>query len=76
MHRTAIFGNAEPRSDEQVFVIDRLVRLRDYDGAGKQIRLPIPDGLELPGTIKLPPQPPHWVFNEDTTGFLGTRIEF
>jgi predicted metal-dependent enzyme (double-stranded beta helix superfamily) len=59
-----------------VFVIDRLVKLRDFDGEGREIPLPIPDQFEPPLTVKLPPQPLHSVRNEDTLAFHGTRIEF
>ena len=61
---------------QSVFVIDRLVKLRDFDGEGREIPLPIPDKFELPLTVKLPPQPAHSVRNEDTVAFHGTRIEF
>ncbi len=59
-----------------VFVIDRLVKLRDFDGEGREIPLPIPERFELPLTLKLPPQPLHSVRNEDRLAFHGTRIEF
>ena len=59
-----------------VFVIDRLVKLRDFNGEGREIPLPIPDKFELPLTVKLPPQPTHYVRNEDTVPFHGTRVEF
>lgn len=72
-------GQQEPIHHHQwpsVFVIDRLVKLRDFDGEGREIPLPIPPGVELPVMIKLPPQPPHSVRNEDTAAFHGTRVEF
>ena len=72
-------GETEPAHHHRwpsVFVIDRLVKLRDFDGAGNEIPLPIPDEFELPLTIKMPPQPLHYVRNEDTRPFHGTRIEF
>ena len=59
-----------------VFVIDRLVKLRDFNGQGEEIPLPIPSDFELPLTVKLLPQPAHSVLNEDTTPFHGTRVEF
>jgi predicted metal-dependent enzyme (double-stranded beta helix superfamily) len=59
-----------------VFVIDRLPKLRDFDGEGREIPLPIPDKFELPLTVRLPPQPLHSVRNEDTVPFHGTRVEF
>jgi predicted metal-dependent enzyme (double-stranded beta helix superfamily) len=60
-----------------VFVIDRLPKkMRDFDGEGREIPLPIPDKFELPLTMRMPPQPLHSVRNEDTTVFHGTRVEF
>ena len=59
-----------------VFVIDRLVKLRDFDASGKEIPLPIPDKFELPLTVKFPPQPAHSVRNEDSVPFHATRVEF
>jgi predicted metal-dependent enzyme (double-stranded beta helix superfamily) len=59
-----------------VFVIDRLVKLRDFDGVGSEIPLPIPDQFELPLTVKMLPQELHFVRNEDTRPFHGTRVEF
>lgn len=59
-----------------VFVIDRLPRLRDFDGEGREIPLPVPLDAELPLTVRLPPQPLHCVSNEDATPVHGTRIEF
>ena len=41
-----------------------------------EIPLPLPDKFELPLTVKMLPQPVHYVRNEDTIGFHGTRIEF
>jgi hypothetical protein len=72
-------GETEPPHHHRwpsVFVIDRLVKLRDFDGAGREIPLPIPAEFELPLIIRLPPQPTHYVRNEDHLGFHGTRIEF
>jgi predicted metal-dependent enzyme (double-stranded beta helix superfamily) len=60
-----------------VFVIDRLVKLRDFNGAtGKEIPLPIPKDVEFPITVKFLPQPLHYVENLDTKPFHATRIEF
>lgn len=59
-----------------VFVIDSLVKLRDFDGDGNEIPLPIPDTFDLPLTVKMIPQPLHKVRNEDTRAFHGTRVEF
>lgn len=61
---------------QSVFVIDSLVQLRDFNSEGQEIPLPIPDKFELPLTVKLPPQPLHFVRNEDAVAFHGTRIEF
>jgi hypothetical protein len=72
-------GETEPAHHHalpSVFVIDRLVKLRDFNGAGKEIPLPIPPKFELPLTIRMQPQPLHYVVNEDTVAFHGTRIEF
>lgn len=59
-----------------VFVIDRMVKLRDFDGSGNEIPLPVPEDYEPPLTARLIPQPLHYVRNEDTRPFHGTRIEF
>jgi hypothetical protein len=60
-----------------VFVVDRLVRLRDFNGAtGEEIPLPIPKDVESPITLKFLPQPLHYVENVDTQPFHATRIEF
>lgn len=60
-----------------VFVIDRVVHARDFDGVtGKEIPLPLPDKLEFPVTLKFPPQPLHYVQNADDKPFHATRIEF
>ena len=62
-----------------IFVIDSMVlELRDFDGAtGEEIPLPIPPGeLELPLTLRFPPQPLHFVRNDGAKPFHATRIEF
>jgi predicted metal-dependent enzyme (double-stranded beta helix superfamily) len=60
-----------------VFVIDRLVKVRDFNGAtGEEIPLPIPKDVEFPITVKFLPQPLHYVENLDTRPFHATRIEF
>jgi len=60
-----------------VFVIDRMVKLEDYDGrTGERIPLPVPEQFEPPLTVKMLPQPAHFVRNIDTAAFHGTRIEF
>jgi hypothetical protein len=60
-----------------VFVIDRMVNLRDYSGVtNKEILLPIPEDAVVPITLKFAPQPLHYVENVDTKPFHATRIEF
>jgi len=72
-------GETEPPHHHRwpsVFVIDQMVKLRDFDGSGTEIALPVPEKYDPPLTVKLPPQPAHYVRNEDTRSFHGTRIEF
>jgi hypothetical protein len=60
-----------------VFVIDRMVKLRDFNGVTRQeISLPIPKDAVVPITLKFAPQPLHFVENFDTKPFHATRIEF
>ena len=60
-----------------VFVVDRLVRVRDFNGAtGEEIPLPILKDAPLPIIAKFLPQPLHYVENLDTRPFHATRIEF
>jgi hypothetical protein len=60
-----------------VFIVDRLVKLRDFNGAtGEEIPLPISKDAPLPITAKFPPQALHYVENLDTKPFHATRIEF
>ena len=60
-----------------VFVVDRLVNVRDFNGAtGEEIPLPIPKDAPLPITAKFLPQPLHYVENLDKRPFHATRIEF
>ena len=60
-----------------VFVIDRMVKkARDFDAGGNQIPLPVPTEFEPPLIAKMPPQPIHYVANDDAIAFHGTRIEF
>jgi len=60
-----------------VFVVDRLVKLRDFNGStGEEIALPIPKDAPLPITAKFLPQPLHYVENLDSRPFHATRIEF
>lgn len=62
-----------------VFVIDRMVNLRDFNGVtGEEIALPLPpaDKLVFPIVVNFPPQPLHYVENCDVKPFHATRIEF
>jgi hypothetical protein len=60
-----------------VFVVDRLVRLRDFNGStGEEIPLPIPKEVEFPIILKFLPQPLHYVENLDASPFHAIRIEF
>jgi hypothetical protein len=60
-----------------VFVIDRMVKLRDFNGVtNEEIPLPLPKELEFPITVKFLPQPLHYVQNVDIKSFHATRIEF
>ncbi|MER8692098.1 hypothetical protein NKI77_07965 [Mesorhizobium opportunistum] len=72
-------GESEPVHHHRwpsVFVIDRLAKLRDFDGEGNEIALPFPATFDMPLILKLPPQPAHAVRNEDVVAVHGTRIEF
>ncbi len=59
-----------------VFVIDSMVKARDFDGEGNEIPLPFPEDWDPPLTVRMMPQPVHYVRNEDGVPFHGTRIEF
>ena len=60
-----------------VFVIDRMVKLRDFNGAtNEEIPLPLPKDAEFPITVKFLPQPLHYVENVDIRPFHATRVEF
>lgn len=59
-----------------VLVIDSLTRLADFDKDGKEQKLPLPDKIDLPLVIKMPPQAAHSVRNLDDKTFHLTRIEF
>jgi len=59
-----------------VMVIDSLTKLADFDKNGKEQKLPLPDKIELPLVLRLPPQSIHAVKNLDTRTFHATRIEF
>ena len=57
----------ETRGGEpSVFVIDRMVKLRDFNGVtNEEISLPIPNDVVFPITLKFAPQPLHYVENFD-----------
>jgi hypothetical protein len=60
-----------------VFVIDRMVKLRDFNGVThEEIPLPVPKDVVFPITLKFLPQPLHYVENVDTKPFHATRVEF
>jgi hypothetical protein len=60
-----------------VFVIDRMVKLRDFNGVTNQeIPLPVPKQVTFPITVNFLPQPLHYVENLDTKPFHATRVEF
>lgn len=60
-----------------VFVVDRMVKVRDFDGViNQEIPLPIRDDVEYLITVKFLPQPLHYVQNIDTKPFHATRIKF
>ena len=62
-----------------VMVIDRGVKVRDFDGATHQeIKRSLPDQGEtlLPIVRRLPPQALHYIESLDTKAFHGIRIEF
>ena len=59
-----------------VMVIDSLVKLEDYDARGKPLKLLLPDKLEVPLVLKLPPQAAHSIRNVDSRPFHAIRIEF
>lgn len=72
-------GIAEPLHHHRypsIFVLDRLVPLRDFDAEGREVQLPIPAQFDLPLVLKMPPQPPHSVLNVGDGMVHGTRIEF
>jgi quercetin dioxygenase-like cupin family protein len=72
-------GIAEPLHHHRfpsIFVIDRLVPLRDFDAEGREVPLPIPAQFGMPLILQMPPQPPHSVLNVGESPFHGTRIEF
>ena len=59
-----------------VFVIDSMVKVTDHDGDGNEIPLPVPDRFEPPLIVKMEPQAVHFVRNDDSRAFHGTRIEY
>ncbi len=59
-----------------LMVVDALGPLRDYDANGKEQKLPLPDRIERPLVLELPPQAAHAAENLDTKAFHAIRIEF
>jgi hypothetical protein len=72
-HRIAPGETEKPHHHRlpSIFVVDRLVRLRDFDGStGEEIPLPIPKEVESPVILKFLPQPLRYVENLDTSPFV------
>lgn len=59
-----------------VIVVDSLARFTDHDMTGKEIKLPLPEKIEMPLVLKLPPQAAHKVKNVDTKPLHLIRVEF
>jgi len=59
-----------------VLVIDSLPRITDHDASGREVQLPLPEKIELPLVMKLPPQATHSVRNHGTEPLHLIRIEF
>jgi hypothetical protein len=59
-----------------VMVVDALGPLKDYDANGREQKLPLPDSIERPLVLELPPQAAHAAENLDTEPFHAIRIEF
>jgi hypothetical protein len=59
-----------------VMVVDALGPLKDYDAKGREQKLPLPDRIERPLVIELPPQAAHAAENLDTEPFHAIRVEF
>lgn len=59
-----------------VLVIDSLPRITDHDASGREIQLPLPEKIELPLVLKMPPQATHSVRNHGTEPLHLIRIEF
>jgi hypothetical protein len=60
----------KPHRYPSVFVIDRMVQVRDFNGvSNEEIPLPLPDDVEFPIAVKFLPQPLHYVENTDTNHF-------
>ena len=53
-----------------------LTKLADFDKDRKEQKLPLPDKIELPLVLNLPPQSVHTVKNLDIRTFHTMRIEF
>jgi hypothetical protein len=59
-----------------VLVFTSLPKIVDYDLAGKEQTLPLPDKIEMPLVLKLPPQAAHYVKVTDDRPLHLIRIEF
>ncbi len=70
------FEEAHHHPWPSVIVVDSLVRFTDHDVTGKEIKLPLPDKIEMPLVLKLPPQAAHKVKNVDTKPLHLIRVEF
>lgn len=72
-------GEMEPAHHHlwpSVLVIDSLPRISDHDRSGREVRLPLPDPIEMPLVLKLPPQAAHSVKNDGSKPLHLIRIEF
>ena len=73
-------GEREPLHHHRwpsIMIINALPKMIDYDKAGKEIPLPpMPEKLELPLVLRLPPQPLHSIHDVDTKPFQAIRIEY
>ena len=59
-----------------VMVVDALGPLKDYDANGREQELPLPDEIERPLVLELPPQAAHAVENLDAEPLHLIRVEF
>ena len=68
--------NAHHHRWPSVMVVDSLCKFVDYDQEGREIRLPMPEKIELPLVLRLPPQPVHAVQNVGESPCAAIRVEF